>query len=180
MEKIRNRTIIILLAVTLSIIFVGYLSAEKPPAQTSLIPDGYSLIEKAKELNGTEVSFQGEVVGDIMPRQDHFWLNVSSNGTAIGIWITDEQRTEINLAGRFGIRGDEVKIIGIFNQACAEHGGDMDIHAKSVEIISEGDVIPQGINWLRLIIATCLLIVAVCLLIALNGRRYHRNHPIIK
>lgn len=142
--------------------------------------DFTSLIERAKELDGTEITYQGEVVGDIMPRKDNYWINVSSNGTAIGIWITDEQRAEISLAGRFGVKGDEIRIIGQLNQACAEHGGDLDIHAKSVEIISAGTVIPQNINWVRMIIAACLFIVAVCLLLALNRKRYQRHHLVIK
>jgi hypothetical protein len=180
MEKIKNRSLLILLAVILTIILIGFIYSDQPMSKTINSIDNTSLIERAKELDGTEIVYQGEVIGDIMPRKDHYWINVSSNGTAIGIWITDEQRAEINLTGRFGVKGDEIKIVGQFNQACAEHGGDLDIHAKSVEIISEGNIIPQEINWVRVIIAACLLLVAVCLLYALNKKRYQRHHLIIK
>jgi hypothetical protein len=180
MEKMKNRILLILVAVILIALLIGFIYSDNHLSNTIPAVDNTSLIERAKEIDGTEVIYQGEVIGDIMPRDDHYWINVLYNGTAFGIWITDEQRSKISLTGRFGIRGDEVKIVGQFNQACSEHGGDLDIHAKSVEIVNEGNVIPQEINWARMIIAACLFIAAVCLLIALKWKSNHRYPSIIK
>ncbi len=182
MEKIKNKKIhlmmVTILAAILLIIFAYY---DQPLAEIAPILDGSILIEQAKALNGQEVVYQGEVIGDIMPRQDHYWINVlGKDSTAIGIWITAEQRDTINMAGQFGIQGDKIKIIGQFNQACIEHGGDLDIHANSVEIISKGKIITQKSNVTRVIIAACLFLLASFLIIMLIMNRFKRKDLQIK
>jgi hypothetical protein len=169
-----------LIVIVLAIFMTVLICSDHLQAATLPKLDGASLIEQAKALNGQDVIYQGEVIGDIMPRQDHYWINVLSNGTAVGIWITAEQRAVINLAGQYGIQGDEVKIIGLFSQACTEHGGDLDIHANSVEIISKGNVIPQHLNITRMVMAAGLFILASCCLIIFIKQRFHRKHPKIK
>lgn len=131
--------------------------------------DGASLIENAKSLDGQNVTFQGEVIGDIMQRQDHYWINVSDNGTAIGVWITAEQRQAIQLCGQYGIEGDQVQITGLFFQACSEHGGDLDLHAISLVKVNSGRILPQQLDLTRLVIAVALFIIAgICLIILIR------------
>ncbi|MEA4887931.1 MAG: hypothetical protein VB070_00485 [Clostridiaceae bacterium] len=172
MEKMKIKTAYRYRAILIIVILIAVISVDQPLADTMPALDGASLIEQAKALNGQDVSCQGEVIGDIMPRQDHYWINVLNNGTAVGIWITAEQRSLIGLAGRYGIQGDEVKIIGRFNRACSEHGGDLDIHAHSIEIVSKGYYIPQKLNITRLIIAAGFFILAVYGLIMLMKHRF--------
>jgi hypothetical protein len=176
MEKIKNKTMFITTVIILVVIMTGFICSDQLLAETIPNLDGASLIEQAKALNGQDILYQGEVVGDIMPRQDHYWINVLNNGTAIGIWITAEQRDEIDLAGQYGIQGDEVKVLGLFSQACAEHGGDLDIHASSISIIRKGHVIPQQVSVTRMAIAAGLFILASCCLIMLVKRRLLRKN----
>jgi hypothetical protein len=159
MAKMKKRPMQILLLMV-SVAFLTCILSDQPMAETSRNLDGASLIEQAKSLNGQEIVFQGEVIGDIMHRQDHYWINVLSSGTAIGIWITDEQRAAIVLSGQYGIKGDEVRIAGQFHQACFEHGGDLDVHANSLEVISKGFRIPQKLDVIRILIAAGLFILA--------------------
>jgi hypothetical protein len=180
MEKMKINKIHILLSSLLIVFLTGILCSAPLSAETIPVLDGASLIEQAKVLNGQVVIFQGEVIGDIMPRQDHYWINVLCNGTAIGIWITAEQRKAISLAGQYDVQGDLVRITGQFNQACPEHGGDLDIHANSVEISSQGTSIPQKLNLTRLIIAAGLFVMAVASLFMLFSRRFLRRHPVIR
>ena len=44
------------------------------------------LIENALALDGQTVTYTGEVVGDIMKRGDHTWLNLSDGSNAMGVW----------------------------------------------------------------------------------------------
>lgn len=173
MEEIKPGPVHILLLTMLVVFLVGLICSDQILAETTQVLDGASLIEQAKALNGQDVIFQGEIIGDIMPRQDHYWINVLNNGTAIGIWISAEQRAAINLSGLYGIQGDEVKIVGRFSQACAEHGGDLDIHASSVEIINKGMIMPQKLNIPRLITAAGLFILASCCMAFLLKHRFH-------
>lgn len=160
-------------AVTGSIWF-GASSLVLAAAQMPSVIAGADLIEQAKKLNGQVIAFQGEVIGDIMPRQDHFWINLLDNGTAIGVWITAEQRSQITYAGQYGIRGDQVMIVGRFYQACSTHGGDMDIHAESLEILHKGDTVREPLDLTRFMIAMILLIPAIiCLITFLQKERRH-------
>lgn len=176
----RTGKILVLMVTALVVILTGLVCFAPISAETITIPDGASLIEQARALNGREVIYQGEVIGDIMPRQDHYWINVLGSGTAIGIWITTDQRSAINLAGQYGVRGDEVRITGQFNQACSEHGGDLDIHASSVEIIKMGGQVEQELNIARLAAAAGLFLLAGVSLILLIRRRILWKHPAIK
>lgn len=157
------------------VILTIFIFADQPLADMAPALDGAGIIEQASVLDGQIICYQGEVIGDIMPRQDHYWINVLNNGTAIGIWITAEQRASIVLAGRYGIQGDEVKIIGRFNHACSEHGGDLDIHAYSIEIVSKGSYIPQELNITRLIIAAVFMTLAAGCLIMLIKRHFQKT-----
>jgi len=142
--------------------------------------DGADLIEQARLLNGQEIVYQGEVIGDIMRRKDGYWINVLNQGTAIGVWISAEQRALIKIAGRYGVQGDQVKIIGRFDRACPVHGGDLDIHASSVEVIRPGFTSPDELNLSRLILAVALLLSATGSLVVFQKTRlrYQRKRPV--
>jgi len=59
-----------------------------------------------------------------------------------------------------------VKIRGTFNAACAEHGGDMDIHATSLEVVTPGRVVREPVKFVKLGIALALLALAATLWVA--------------
>lgn len=168
--KLKMRAMVIGILLVISIIswsFSDQVLALAPPEM-----DSASLIENATSLDGQNVTYQGEVIGDIMQRQDHFWINVLDNGTAISIWITAEQRQKIELCGQYGIKGDQVQIVGQFFQACAEHGGDLDLHATSLKIISSGSRLPSHLNIARMIVAVGLFILACLCLIIMIRKNY--------
>jgi len=96
------------------------------------------LIENAASLDGDTVTYSGEVIGDILSRGDYAWINVSDGTNSIGIYIPDSEAKKIEYVGRYRVTGDTVSITGTFHRACAEHGGDLDIHATAVEIIEKG------------------------------------------
>lgn len=106
------------------------------------------LIEKAKELDGQEIVYTGEVIGDIMDRGDYTWINVSDGSNAIGVWTENQLMTGITMAGMYEVHGDEVKVTGVFHRACPVHGGDLDIHATQIELMEKGyDVADSTEPW---------------------------------
>ena len=70
---------------------------------------------------------------------------------------------KIRFFGDFKQEGDVVKIVGTFNAACPQHGGDMDIHASTLEIVRVGHPVHHVINTSRAIIAGVLLVLALIL-----------------
>jgi hypothetical protein len=104
------------------------------------------LINKSREYYGKSVVYAGEVVGDVMARGDFVWANVNDGENAIGIWLSKESAGEIQFAGSYHAEGDRVEITGIFNRACIQHGGDMDIHAQDIRKISPGRQVREELN----------------------------------
>lgn len=107
---------------------------------------GVELINNAKNYNGNTVVYKGEVIGDIMVRGEYAWINVNDEKNAIGIWIKKELIKDIIYTGSYKAKGDLVEIMGKFNRSCLEHGGDLDIHAQSINKISSGSKLSHAVN----------------------------------
>jgi hypothetical protein len=97
-----------------------------------------TLINNAKEYDGKIVSYAGEAVGEVMRRGAFAWVNLGDGKNAIGCWVTGAQASQIEYTGSSTVVGDWVEVIGVFNRACREHGGDLDIHAHSLRSIAKG------------------------------------------
>ena len=121
------------------------------------------LINNAKDYDKKEVVYSGEVIGDIMKRGENTWINISDGANAIGIWITMDMANEIKYTGKYNFTGDTVKVTGMFNRACSEHGGDLDIHASKIEVIKQGHSDLKKINYNFIVISVILLVVALIL-----------------
>lgn len=104
------------------------------------------LINNAKIYDGKTVAYEGEVIGDVMARGEFVWINLNDASNAIGVWIQKGLTREILYSGSYKSRGDWVEVIGKFNRACPEHGGDLDIHAQSIRKISPGKPLKEGLN----------------------------------
>lgn len=129
------------------------------------------LIDHAKDYDQTTVVYEGEVVGDILYRGDFAWLNVSDGNNTIGVYVTVAQASEISLVGRYGVQGDTIRVEGEFRRACAEHGGDLDIHASSVVRISAGQRVPMPLSRLTTILSIALPVPAALFLLLVWKRR---------
>lgn len=132
------------------------------------------LIDNAKDYDGLEVIYSGEVIGDIMRRGDHTWINVSDGNNAVGIWVSNRDMQDIDTAGRYNMHGDQVKITGIFNRACAEHGGDFDIHANTIEVMQKGYPVSHPINYMKAAVAYVLCILSAVLIIIVFIRKKNK------
>jgi len=101
------------------------------------------LINNAQEYNARQVTYTGEAIGDIMKRGSHAWVNISDGKNAIGIWIDYALLQDIGYTGSYRCVGDRVEVTGIFNRACPEHGGDLDIHARQIKKIASGGPVAE-------------------------------------
>ena len=107
------------------------------------------LINNAKQYDGKEVMYKGEVIGDIMARKEFVWINVNDGVNAIGIWLKKDLAKDIFYTGGYKSRGDIVEVKGILHRACLEHGGDLDIHIEELSKIDSGMVITEKINFAK-------------------------------
>jgi hypothetical protein len=96
------------------------------------------MIDKAAVLDGKTVTYTGEAVGDVMYRGSHAWVNVSDGKNAVGVYVTSDEAAEIKITGKYRVKGDTVKVRGVFHRACRQHGGDMDIHAQLLSVTESG------------------------------------------
>ena len=104
------------------------------------------LINNAKSYDGKIVSYEGEVIGDVMKRGENAWINVNDGTNAVGVWIKASFIKDINYTGSYKSSGDRVEVVGVFNRSCIEHGGDLDIHAQSLRKINSGRLKAQRLN----------------------------------
>jgi hypothetical protein len=123
------------------------------------------LIENAQRYDGKEVVYEGEAIGEIMQRRDGAWVNVYDGEHSIGVWMPKELAAGIEYTGSYRAQGDILQVKGIFNRACLEHGGDLDIHAASLNKIRSGwlkqeRIIPAKRGLLiTLLVILCLILV---------------------
>ncbi len=97
------------------------------------------LINNTKKYNGQVVTYQGEVIGDIMTRRDYAWVNLNDGYAAIGIWMRKTELKDVKYFGDYRAKGDVIEVTGIFNRSCPEHGGDLDIHAQEIRKVLSGE-----------------------------------------
>jgi len=118
------------------------------------------LLERARELDGREVEFVGEAIGESMHRGDHVWLNLLDGRGAIGIWARRADLPQILFFGSYDERGDVLRVHGVFHRSCPEHGGDLDIHATALEVAARGELKRETLHSGRMALAAGLLLAA--------------------
>lgn len=97
------------------------------------------LVVERAELDGQTVTIVGEVVSEALRGGvGHVWLNVLDDGTAVGVWMPTETASGVTTFGNWKEHGDLVTVTGTFNRACDVHGGDLDIHAKTLDVVNPG------------------------------------------
>lgn len=133
------------------------------------------LIEKATLIDGSVIKVRGEIIGDIMRRPEGAWINVHDGTAALGIWLTPEQGKLVKRGGDYNWRGEKVAVIGTFNKSCAQHGGDMDIHAQHIEVTEEARSIRHPFQVSKLIWLAVLFFIALASKLAFNWQQAKRQ-----
>jgi hypothetical protein len=133
--------------------------------------DAATLIAKARELDGREVDFAGEAIGEPMRRGDHVWLNLLDSSGAIGIWASRADLPAIRFFGSSAAQGDTLRVRGIFHRSCPEHGGDLDIHAAALEVVARGELRRVTLLAGRMALAAGLLLSAAVAFLLWRARQ---------
>jgi hypothetical protein len=115
------------------------------------------LIRNAKEYDGKLIAYSGEVIGDVMLRGEFAWVNINDGENALGAWMSAALAQEIKLTGNYTSRGDRLEIVGVFHRACLEHGGDLDIHVRSLLKIANGRMVKENLNFDKVSLSLILL-----------------------
>lgn len=122
------------------------------------------LIRNAGQHDGSEVIFEGELVGEAMRRDAFCWLNVHDGNNAIGVWARSAVLESIRHAGHYRVRGSRLEATGVFHRSCPEHGGGLDIHASKIVVLETGGPLAERLDPRKILILALLLGVLACLL----------------
>jgi hypothetical protein len=133
------------------------------------------LIENALALDGQTVVYTGEAIGDLMPRGDHAWVNLSDGSNAIGVWIDADMLRTVSTMGRYGQVGDILQVTGVFHRACQEHGGDMDLHAEQIVVLQKGHTVQGAVSGWKIILAIMFMVLDIVILIVYLKRTNKRG-----
>ncbi len=107
-----------------------------------------ALVRDRTAYDGTVVELQGEAIGEALrANKGMVWINVMVEDTAIGVWTTPESAQAIGTWGDYRTSGDTVLVKGVFNLACAEHGGEMDVHAERLRVTDRGERVVRPLDW---------------------------------
>jgi hypothetical protein len=158
------RKILKILIVTVLLLFTFSAQAFAASKTTEI----NQLIENAKALDGKEVTVQGEAIGEPLPRGDDCWININDGTNAIGIWMKTTVAQKIASFGDYKNKGDVIRVTGIFNRACAEHGGEADIHNNTMLIVQKGTPVKEQIPTVKIIAAVLLLLFVLPALFAVR------------
>lgn len=119
------------------------------------------LVENAAAMDGQTVTVAGEAIGEAMERGDHAWVNINDSTNAMGIWMPLEDAQIITVFGDYKHRGDQLQVTGVFNRACSEHGGDVDIHSDSIKVVKAGYSTEESVSSQKIIIGAVLVFLAL-------------------
>lgn len=158
------------------------LSASGAAAASVPAAGSAELVEHPAAWDGRVIEFTGEAVRESMVRGERAWIHVNDDAYAtmesgprttlagynsgMGVWIDASAIEEIGVFGGYRHRGDLVRVEGVFNAACAQHGGDMDIHARRLGIVTRGEAIPYVVGGWKVPTALALALIAVLLWVA--------------
>ncbi|MDP4110289.1 MAG: DNA-binding protein [Bacillota bacterium] len=118
------------------------------------------LVEKAKYFDGKQTTVKGEAIGEALGRGDFSWVNISDGSNAVGIWLSSADAAKISCFGDYKHVGDTLLITGMFSRDCAEHGGDVDIHCTSFEIVKKGREVKEPLSNKKIAAALILFFAA--------------------
>jgi hypothetical protein len=143
-------------------------------------------VTKGLFWNGKAVTFHGEAIGEVMVRGDYAWIHLNDDaymvqnveeGAKLGgynsgmaVWLPAALTKQIDTYGDYQHEGSIVEVKGVFNAACKEHGGDLDIHATSLSLLRPGHPVTDPVPAWKAVLA--VLIAAVAGLLFWVERKY--------
>jgi len=166
-----------LIATCAALVFALAPSAFAQPAVSPNTPSSGDLVAEPRLWDGDSVTFTGEVITEAQERGDYAWIHVNDDayylknieeGAPLGgynsghaIWLPTALTKQISYYGDFKHEGDVVQAVGTFNAACGQHGGDMDIHATSLKIVTVGRPVREAFSIPKMFAAIGLMVLGL-------------------
>lgn len=122
-----------------------------------------NLFVQSNKFDGKIVEAEGEVIGEALKDKDKVWINISCAGSAIGVFLSDENLLkEIKYWGSYRQKGDIVKIRGRFYKNCPFHQK-IDIHAQGVKVSKRGFPRKEFVSSFKIKLAIVFFIICLTL-----------------
>lgn len=147
-------------------------SAEEPAKSPAFcVASAAVLVEEARERDGGSFSVTGEVIGEPLIASGGVWLNLLDDGNPISVFCSDPAFASAPalLGGHRQRRGHIVRMYGTLHRICTEHGGDLDLHAVSGEILEEASDRPEVITTMDQIALLLLCLAGIRFLLSTPG-----------
>jgi hypothetical protein len=130
-----------------------------------------------------EVTYVGEVVGELLPREGGVWAWVNDDdyalrtgplvghreragfNTGLAVWLPDGLHEEIDAPGRPGRRGDVIKVRGELLRTDPDDGGGTTIRAEQLDVLAEAVEIDDPLHVPQAIAAGLLTLGAAATLV---------------
>ncbi len=137
------------------------------------------LYEHPERWDGKTVCIEGEAIGSVMVRGDQAWIHVNDDSYAndglesgeltgynagIPIVIATAQTVPVESVGANGRRGDFVSVVGRFEAASVDYGGEMLMIGESLSVIAPGGPIESDVPHWKFAAACALAVVTLALL----------------
>ncbi len=129
--------------------------------------------------DGLEVTYIGEVVGELLPRDGGAWAQVNDDSyaletgpmvghrertgfnTGMTVWLDHELADRIEAAGRPALRGDVVLLRGTLLRADPEDAGGITLRATELETLAGPLAIEPPLHRVQVVVALVLSLLAV-------------------
>lgn len=130
-----------LFALTLSFM-LAFCAVVPTPAMAEAMGEALSsaeVVALGAAGDGRTVKVRGEALGEtILDGTGGGWVNVLSDGVALGLWGDPQLFEPIGQYGGYHWRGAIVEATGVYNAACDRHGGDRDVHIEALNVVEPG------------------------------------------
>ena len=102
-----------------------------------------SLFDQSSLYDNRTVQIVGEAIGDrIDAGRGMSWITLtvidSEDKSSISVLMSNEQATQVDHFGKYGVVGTILQVRGTYHQACDEHDGLPDVHATDASVMSKG------------------------------------------
>jgi hypothetical protein len=138
-----------------------------------------AVVECPDLFDGRQVTYVGEVVGDILHRDGGAWLLVNDDDYALevgpagaggelrgansglAVWLPDPLPDELTRAGGHGWRGDVIEVNGTIHRVDPADGGGLTLRADDIVVLAEARRADPPFNGPQGLLATVLVVVVI-------------------
>lgn len=129
-------------------------------------------------FDGQVVEYIGEVVGDVLRRDDGAWVLVNDDAYALqtgplsghtdfrggnsglAVWLPEEQADLVDEPGNAERRGDVIRISAVVNRTDPRDGGGLTLRALQTEVLVEAQYLDTPVNWVQAGLALAFTLLA--------------------